>query len=82
MPTSDGENDALGAVGGGPPPATASDALLPAKGEPEKKPSSLTRNLTSVKADAMNKVLKKASSLTGKQNDDSDNRKRGIKSKL
>ena len=78
MPNSDGKNDELGAAGGGSPPPTASDPLLAGKGEPEKNMSSFTLNLTSVKSDTMHKVLKKASSLTRKKDDDSDNRERGI----
>ena len=82
MPTSDGKNDELGAVRSGPPPPTASDPLLPAKGEPEKNMSSFTLNLNSIKEDTVHKVLKKASSLTRKKDDDSDSQERGIQTQL
>ena len=46
---------------------SATDALLPIKGEPEKEPVPSKNTLTS-RADTMNKVLQKASSLTRRQN--------------
>ena len=46
---------------------SATDALLPIKGEPEKDPTPSKNTLTS-RADTMNKVLQKASSLTRRQN--------------
>ena len=48
-------------------PPSATDALLPIKGEPEKDPAPSKNTLTS-RADTMNKVLQKASSLTRRQN--------------
>ena len=74
-----GGSQHLGAVDGSLPPPTASDALLPTRGEPEKNPPPFTRNVTSLKADAMKEVLRKASSLTRRQNpnDETHNHKRG-----
>ena len=47
-------------------PPVATDALLPTKGEPGKNSDHLSTTLTS-RADTMNKVLKKASTLTKRQ---------------
>ena len=57
---------------------SATDALLPIKGEPEKDPAPSKNTLTS-RADTMNKVLQKASSLTRRQNsnDIPNNRQKG-----
>ena len=59
-------------------PATPTDALLPNKGEPEKNPATLKTTLSS-RADTMNKVLMKASSLTRRRNSLNDpmNRSQG-----
>ena len=57
---------------------SATDALLPIKGEPEKDLAPSKNTLTS-RADTMNKVLQKASSLTRRQNsnDIPNNRQKG-----
>ena len=68
MATTDKEPHQVDAVGGSSPPPTATDSLLPTKGEPEKSPAPFANTLTTCRADAMQKVLKKASSLTRKQN--------------
>ena len=62
------------------PPPSSSDALLPSKGEPEKNLAPSATTVTS-KTDTMNKVLKKASSLTRRQNsnDSSNDRRKGNK---
>ena len=80
MATTDGEPDQVNMIGGITPPPTATDALLPTKGEPEKNSAPFANTLTSVRTDTVNKVLKKASSLTRRQNsnDTSDYRQRGI----
>jgi hypothetical protein len=61
-------------------PPSSSDALLPSKGEPEKHLAPSSSTGTS-KTDTMNKVLKKASSLTRRQNsnDVSNDRRKGNK---
>ena len=61
-------------------PPSATDALIPIKGEPEKDPAPSKTTLTS-RADTMNKVLQKASSLTRRQNsnDIPNNRQKGNK---
>ena len=59
-------------------PASPSDALLPNKGEPEKTQAILKTTLSS-RAESMNKVLMKASSLTRRRNsqNSSDHRSKG-----
>ena len=59
-------------------PASPSDALLPNKGEPEKTQATLKTTLSS-RAESMNKVLMKASSLTRRRNsqNSSDHRPKG-----
>ena len=78
--TESGQNDK---VEGNLPAPTSSDALLPSKGEPEKHQATSASTLTS-KTDSMNKVLKKASSLTRRQNsnDVSNDRRKGNKALL
>ena len=74
------ESNQDGLVGGSSSRPTATDTLLPTKGEPEKNPAPFGHALTTLRQDSINKVLKKASSLTRKQNlnDTSDYRQRGI----
>ena len=67
MSNTSNEPDQIGQMEDSLTPATPTDALLPNKGEPEKNPATLKTSLSS-RADTMNKVLMKASSLTRRRN--------------
>ena len=67
MSNTSNEPDQIGQTEDSLTPATPTDALLPNKGEPEKNPATLKTSLSS-RADTMNKVLMKASSLTRRKN--------------
>ena len=72
------EPDQVGRLEDNVTPASPSDALLPNKGEPEKNQAPLKTTLSS-RAESMNKVLMKASSLTRRRNsqNSSDHRPKG-----
>ena len=78
MSNTSNEPDQIGQMEDTLAPATPTDALLPNKGEPEKNPATLKTSLSS-RADTMNKVLMKASSLTRRRNSLNDpmNRSQG-----
>ena len=69
------EPDPVGRLEDNVTPASPTDALLPNKGEPEKNQAPLKTTLSS-RAESMNKVLMKASSLTRRQNSQNDTENR------